>query len=115
MQEQSQVSLSRKRPSKAKRDNTNTLLKFSQQVLNIPEVIQVSICESDNNPDVFVIYNSKQKDTRFKIYDLAQSLLLTDLDNPMDFHTINLDDYEKNKWESIIPHETFAVYKKVTK
>ncbi len=108
---------------KIPKNNSNTgrqtaggfISKFAQQTLKIPSVVQISICESNNSPDVYVVFNSKDKETRFKIYSLAQEILLTDPDKPMDFHTINLSDFDQSNWQFIIPRDAIAVYKKVSK
>ena len=113
MQEQSSVSLGEQPHSPKTRKNIKSIISnFSKKILEIPGVLQVSVYESHNNPDVYVVYNSKTREARHEIYLLAQNILLTDPDNPMDFHTINLNDFDPGEWPRIIPHDAIRVYKK---
>jgi hypothetical protein len=80
-------------------------LEFAAKVSKIPEVTKICFRDENNYRDVFVIFNSKNEETRNKIYQLAQDVLLTNINEPIDFHTINLSDFEESEWQFIIPTE----------
>ncbi len=92
--------------------NQPDISEFVEKISEIPEVQQVSIYNESGYPDIYVVFNSKDKVIRLKIYALARDILLKDPDNPVDFHTINLGDFDESGWRSIIPRDATVIYTK---
>jgi deoxycytidine triphosphate deaminase len=85
---------------------------FTAKVAQMPEVRQVLISQEHGAIDVFTIINSDEAQREYEIYHLEQETLLSFTEAELDFHTINLIEYDKNSWSSLIPVGAKEVFRR---
>lgn len=76
---------------------------FTAKVSQMTEVKRVLISQEQGAIDVFTIFNSPDVNVEYAIYDIEQEALLSFDEAELDFHAINLADYEQEAWPSLIP------------
>lgn len=90
----------------------NVIRYFADKVRQIPEVKRVLINQVEGAIDVFTIFNSTDVNVAYGIYNIEQEALLSFEEAELDFHTINLADYEQEAWPSLIPSHTKEVFRR---
>jgi len=76
---------------------------FTAKVSQMTEVKRVLISQEQGDIDVFTIFNSPDVNVEYAIYDIEQEALLSFEEAELDFHAINLADYDQETWPSLIP------------
>jgi len=85
---------------------------FTAKVSQMPEVKQVLISQEQGAIDVFTIFNSTDINVEYGIYDIEQEALLSFEEAELDFHAINLADYEEESWPCLVPSGTKEVFRR---
>lgn len=85
---------------------------FTAKLSQMPEVKRVLISQEQGAIDIFTIFDSTDVNVAYSIYDVEQEALLSFEDAELDFHTINLDDYDQEVWPSLIPSGAKEVFKR---
>lgn len=81
------------------------LVMFQEIFSHITEIKQISYSVIEGYLDVIVLYESKDPEVRLKIYEAASKILSIAHDDKVevDFHSINLLDYDLDQRPSLIP------------
>jgi len=85
---------------------------FCTKVSQMPEVKRVLISQEQGAIDVFTVFNSPDVNVAYSIYDTEQEGLLSFEEAEIDFHTINLADYDQEAWPFLIPSHTKEVFRR---
>lgn len=83
---------------------------FAAKASQMPEVKRVLISQEQGAIDVFTIFDSSDVSVEYGIYDIEQEALLAFPKSEIDFHAINLADYEPKEWPYIIPSDLNEVF-----
>ncbi len=83
---------------------------FTRKVSQMPEVKRVLISQEEGAIDVFTIFDSPDVNVEYGIYKIEQEALLSFKEDELDFHAINLADYEQEAWPSIVPSGAKEVF-----
>jgi len=83
---------------------------FATKVSQMPEVKRVLITQEQGAIDVFTIFDSPDVNVEYGIYDIEQEALLSFEEAELDFHAINLADYEQEAWPYLIPSGAKEVF-----
>lgn len=85
---------------------------FAAKVAQMPEVKRVLISQEQGAIDVFTIFNSPNVNVAYGIYDVEQEALLAFPESEIDFHAINLAEYEPKEWPYIIPSDLKRIFQR---
>lgn len=85
---------------------------FTAKVSQMTEVKRVLISQEQGAIDVFTIFNSPDVNVEYAIYDIEQEALLSFEEAELDFHAINLADYEQEAWPCLIPSRAKEVLRR---
>lgn len=76
---------------------------FATRVAKISQVKKVLLSQERETANIWTVFYSMDPKVRFGIYEVEQEILLSEEETRLDFHTINLADYESQIWSSLIP------------